>query len=118
MALKGKYIVIRDGTVVISSARSCIIRHSCKLERQLHPDSTAPEQIVMRKSWQITLNKLQKYNPGFDIMKVGKEVNIVVVEDGQVAIDSQAICTKYLVDARHGALVQGSFVYEGKGDLV
>lgn len=123
MKHKGKdLLVIVDGKAVAMS-KSCNIDMDCEVIATSSPDDGDYRHIIPgQKSWSVQTTQLvaAEGTPIKDSLgTVGKEVTLKV-SSRDLADDiltGKAICTKNKITGTKGNLTQGSFTFEGNGEL-
>lgn len=124
--LKGKNLIIKQNGTAIAAAKSCDINVQAAIIHKSSPADGAWEyNIVGRKSWSVTVNKLIKEEDGSDsrvsdcILSVGDSVTLRMEVKDYTAdyVTGSAIVRQFRVTGTVGNLVQGSFVFVGNGPL-
>ena len=124
--MNGKDLVITLNGTAIAAAKSCEIDVQASTEDLASFGYTAAfnvwkRTIVTQKAWSVTVNKLVTSDSvaGTDLLRVGYEYTLRVkgASSQTATLVGSAICTRAKVTAPIGSLVQGSFVFEGNGEL-
>lgn len=118
--IQGRSVTIKDASgAVIAASKSCDIEYSCEtIETASISSGKARNFIAGRTSWSISLSWLVM-NVSSSMLKVGQTIQIQIAnaQDDTDYLIGTAICTKCKITANVGALAQGSFVFQGTGDL-
>jgi len=125
MILNGRNLIVKSNGVAIACARSCELDIDSEVIEVASPSSgRSKEYIAGRKSWSVNVGHLVKVGTNKDnlrssIAMPGQTVTLVFcVEDGLMyKWEGQAICTKAKLTGTIGNLAQGSFSFQGSGEL-
>lgn len=114
--IHGNNIIISDGTTALAGAKSCTIKTKCKTIEVSSPMSgTATEYIVGRTSWSLTTNHLITTLSDL-LLHVGQSYTITVTA-GNETLTGTAICTDCQITAKRFSMAQGTFSFQGTGEL-
>lgn len=120
MILHGRKIVIKkgDGTA-IAACKSCDIDISCDtIETASRTSSEFREFIKGRTTWSVTMSYLVTSLKQANLLGQTLTLLISNSDDPTDKLTGKAICTKCKITATTGSLVQGSFAFQGSGDLI
>lgn len=125
MILNGRNLIVKSNGVAIACARSCELDIDSEVIEVASPSSgRSKEYIAGRKSWSVNVGHLVKVGTNKDnlrsaIAMPGQTVTLVFcVEDGLMyKWEGSAICTKAKLTGTIGNLAQGSFSFQGSGEL-
>ena len=123
--MNGKNIIVYSGGTAIASTISNDIDNSCELIETRTPSTgTAKDFVAGQNSWRIVTNFLVSAVGVAlaDILKVRNTYTLVIGATGQTGstkygLTGTAILQQCRITATKGALAQGSFVFQGKGEL-
>ena len=125
--MNGKYIIIKLGNTAIAALKSVNIQTSAKTEELSNAGISAAENmwersITTKLKWSISTDQLIVADSAIatSVLRNGTSYRISVYKsatDSTAILTGMAICTKASVKAAIGALVKGSFTFEGNGPL-
>lgn len=119
MAVLGNVIYIGlDGTK-IAALKSCKLSNGCETIEIASPSTGAWRAFIAgRKEWSMACSWLVMSTSAMktNALSVGTSYTITFT-DGTTTLTGTAICVKAEVDAAVGALVKGSFQFQGSGSL-
>lgn len=120
MAFNGNNILVyRNGTAIAGSKSSELITSAGKIEISSATESMWREFIADRKEWSISLNYLVVGESGItDVLKAGNTYTIKIADRNEdYILQGYALCTICKQTYTRGSLVQGSFQFQGTGEL-
>lgn len=114
-------IVLCDGTAIAAAKSAEINSGADVIEVASATSGVWREFIAGRKEWSLSCGYLITANSGVrDLLSVGTTVTIKVKGRGaadSTGVSGSAIITKCAITATRGNLVQGSFQFQGSGQL-
>lgn len=126
MATNGRLITVYQNGTAIAGTRSNDLDHTADLIEKRTPNTgTAKEYTVGQKGWQMTTNYLVPANDSSSLQKVlnvGNTYTLLFGATGQTdstkhGLAGSAILRQVRITATIGNLVQGTFVFQGTGEL-
>ena len=121
--IKGNDLLIYDGTYIIATSKSCEVDIQGEVKEVSSPSSGEYREFIPgRKTWNVLVNYLIDTTSTVKgrMLKVGQTITLSMKVRNNGTIDTltgQAICTECKITATRGALLQGSFTFQGSGPL-
>ena len=123
--IKGNDLIIAtvNGQTVtpIASARSCDVYEACDLREVSSPSSSVYRTYVAgRKTWQVTVNYLLLSGVTAKLGAVGTSYQLSMYVRNNYngdRVGGTAILKEARITGTRGNLLQGSWVFQGSGDL-
>lgn len=118
-------IIMADGTA-LAAAKSCSISVTADTIEVSSPmQGTWRQYLTARKQWTLTTSHLVRSYPITDtpiknmLLRVGKTYTLRISVRGlpDDTLTGTAVCTECKITATRGSLVQGSFSWQGTGQL-
>lgn len=120
MAFNGNNILVFRGNTAIAGSKSAELTTSAgKIEISSATESMWREFLADRKEWSLTVNYLVVGESGItDVLQAGNTYTIKIADrNGDFVLQGSAFCTTCKQTYTRGSLVQGSFQFQGTGEL-
>lgn len=120
MAINGNNIIVYLGGVAIAGASSCELDTKIETIETSSPTTGQwREHKKGRKTWNVSVSYLVGAETGVeDLLAVGTTYTLLIKGRGQDSgLTGSATMTACRITATRGSLVQGSFVFQGDGEL-
>lgn len=120
MILKGREIVLtEDDDSVIAACKSCDLEIECEAIETSSPTNGKFRTFMAgQKTWHATMSYLVvALKSMVDLTGVELTLKVKNTTSDTDYLVGKAICTKCKITATTGSLVQGSFVFQGSGEL-
>lgn len=119
--INGNQILVYKNNVAIACCKSSeLITSAGKIEISSATESMWREFLANRREWKVTANYLVYDEEGTnDMMQVGNTYTLSIRDrSGNIYLQGSAILTTCKQTYTRGSLVQGSFQFQGTGELV
>lgn len=123
MKHQGKDLLIWLDGVALANSKSCNIDMDCEVIETCSPDDGGTKHFIPgRKSWKVTASCLVEAEgtPVKRLLSQSGKVFTIQVKSRTLSDDTltgQAICTSCKITGTKGNLTQGSFTFQGSGEL-
>ena len=121
--IEGRNLIVALGGVAIAGAKSCDIETNCDMLEVSSPSSGEYRTYRPgRKVWRVTVNRIIPTNSTavLSVKNIGTSYTLKAYVSGNSSVDKiegTAILMTAKTTATQGNLVQGSWVFQGSGDI-
>lgn len=119
MIIHGRKIIVSVGGTAIAASKSCDIETNVESIHVSSPSMGRWRRIIAgQKSWSVKTTTLVTGVDGM-LLRVGDLVTLRIYDSDNTSdyVTGQALCTSCHITAQVGSLAQGSFAFEGNGEL-
>lgn len=121
--IEGRNLIVALGGVAIAGAKSCDIETNCDM-LEVSSQSSGEYRTYRpgRKVWRVTVNRIIPTNSTavLSVKNIGTSYTLKAYVSGNSSVDKiegTAILMTAKTTATQGNLVQGSWVFQGSGDI-
>ena len=121
--IEGRNLIVALGGVAIAGAKSCDIETNCDMLEVSSPSSGEYRTYRPgRKVWRVTVNRIIPTDSTavLSVKNIGTSYTLKAYVSGNPSVDKiegTAILMTAKTTATQGNLVQGSWVFQGSGDI-
>lgn len=121
----GRSIMVSDNNGAIAASKSCTLTVKAEKIETCSPQGAGTlsttkimwaEYVGGKKSWNVSLSYLV-LNHADEVTRVGNSYTLTIEDEEGNTLQGQALCTECKITATRGNLAQGSFAFQGSGEL-